>query len=164
MATRIRVDDIFKLSENFSLSDGVLIIPFAQKRKCKIKRVWTIEQQISCYPGNERLCPVSALLLYSTFAVFQRKENDEALFISSLGKKVSKATLARWVRDILLEAGIQAPAGSCRSASSSAAFLRSVPIDVILSSVGWSSDLVFFRHYHRFVGKRDTAANLLPVL
>jgi hypothetical protein len=164
MATRIRVDDIFKLSENFSLSNGVLIIPFAQKRKCKIKRVWTIEQRVSCYPGNERLCQVSALLLYSTFAVFQRKENDEALFISSLGKKVSKATLARWVRDILLEAGIQAPAGSCRSASSSAAFLRSVPIDVILSSVGWSSDLVFFRHYHRFVGKRDTAANLLPVL
>jgi protein-tyrosine-phosphatase len=116
------------------------------------------------YTGSERLCPINALLLYSTFAVFKRVPNEKALFVSSCGTRAAKATLAGWVRDLLLEAGIQAPAHSCRAASTSHAFVRKMDIVVILSSAGWSSDLVFFRHYQRVPRKVESAANLLPVM
>jgi site-specific recombinase XerD len=164
MATGLRVDDVFKLGEDFQLENGVLVIPFLGKRKRKINGVWSSEQRLAPYPGNERLCPQNALLLYATFAVPLRGPNEKALFISSTGKAAAKGTLGRWVRDILQDAGINAPAGTCRSASTSAAFSRNMSIDVIMSSAGWSSDLVFFRHYHRGVGKQVVSANLLPVL
>jgi site-specific recombinase XerD len=164
MATGIRVDDVHKLGEDFRLENGVFVIPFLGKRKCKINGQWTSEQRLAPYPGNERLCPGNALLLYATFAVPIRAPNVKSLFVSSKGQAAAKGTLCRWVKDILREAGIEAPAGSCRSASTSAAFSRNVSIDVIMSSAGWSSDLVFFRHYHRGVGKQLHAANLLPQL
>jgi site-specific recombinase XerD len=164
MATGMRVDDVFKMGEDFEVFNGTLVIPFIQKRKCKVKGVWTSSARVASYPGNERLCPITALLLYSTYAVFTRVPGEKALFVSSRGQKAAVATLAGWVKDILLEAGIKAPAHSCRSASTSHAFARQMPIDVILSSAGWSSDLVFFRHYQRVPRKTDSAANLLPVM
>ncbi len=164
MATGIRIDDAFKLGDDFVLDQGSFVIPFLEKRKCPIKKKWTKNQRIASYPGNERLCPGNALLLYATFSVTIRDPSEKFLFISSTGKRASKDTLARWVKDILLEAGIKAPAGSCRSATTSAAFLRKIPVSVILSSAGWSSDLVFFKHYQRQVTNRVLSANLLPVL
>jgi site-specific recombinase XerD len=164
MATGIRIDDAFKLGDDFSLENGDFVLPFLEKRKCPIKKKWTANQRISSYPGNERLCPGNALLLYATFSVTKRVPGEKFLFISSTGTRASKATLSRWVKDILVQAGIKATGGSCRSATTSAAFLRKVPIDIILSSAGWSSDLVFFRHYQRQVSRRVGSANLLPVL
>jgi site-specific recombinase XerD len=165
MATGIRVDGVHKLGEDFKLENGVFVIPFLGKRKRKIKGVWTAEQRIAQYPGNERLCPVNALMLYATFSVPIRQQGEKALFVSSTGKAASKDMLGRWVKDILHEANIHAPAGSCRLASTSAAFARKVSIDVIMSSdAGWSSDSVFFRHYQRGVGKHVFSANLLPQL
>jgi site-specific recombinase XerD len=164
LATGLRVGDMFLLGEDFSLSHGTFVIPFLGKRKRKIKGRWTTEQRISSYPGNERLCPGNALLLYATFSVPLRVQGEKALFISSTGRQASKATLGGWVKDILSDAGISATAGSCRSATTSAAFLRKVPIDVIMSSAGWSNDLTFFRHYQRDVAQNAFGANLLPVL
>jgi site-specific recombinase XerD len=164
MATGLRVDDVFKLSEDFSVEKGIMIIPFVEKRKCKVKGTWTSSVRVSAYPGNERLCPINAILLYSTFAVFKRASDEKALFISSTGSRAAKATLAGWVKNILADAGINATAHSCRAASTSHAFLRNISVDVILSSAGWSSDLVFFRHYQRVPRPVVSAANLLPVL
>jgi site-specific recombinase XerD len=164
MATGLRVGDAFLLGNDFSLSNGTFIIPFIGKRKRKIKGRWSTEQKISSYSGSERLCPGNALLLYATFSVTVRVPGEEALFISSTGRRAAKATLGGWVKDILFDAGISATAGSCRSAATSAAFLRKIPVDTILSSAGWSSDLTFFRHYQRDVGTSASGANLLPVV
>ncbi len=164
MATGMRVGDVFLLGEDFSLENGVFVIPFLGKRKCKVNGRWTTEQRISPYPGNERLCPGNALLLYATFSVPVRVPGEKALFISSTGERATKATLGRWVKDVLSKAGISATGGSCRSASTSDAFLRKVPVNVILSSAGWSSDLTFFRHYQRRAVVQNSPANLLPVL
>jgi site-specific recombinase XerD len=164
LATGLRVGDIFLMSEDFSLSHGTFVIPFLEKRKCKVKGRWTTEQRISEYPGSVRLCPVNAIMLYATYSVPIRVPGEKALFISSTGRRAAKATIAGWVRDLLSDAGITATAGSCRSASTSGAFLRKVNIDVILSSAGWSSDLTFFRHYQRTVVNPLSGANLLPVV
>jgi site-specific recombinase XerD len=132
MATGIRVDDVYKLSEDFSVEKGSMIIPFVEKRKCKVKGVWTSTIRISAYPGNERLCPINALLLYSRFAVFKREKDEKALFMSSTGSRAAKPTLAGWVKSLLAKAGSKATAHSCRAASTSHALLRNISIDVIL--------------------------------
>ncbi len=145
MATGCRVDDAMKMGKDFAWENGVFVIPFIAKRKCKIKGEWTQVQRVLPYSGSGRICPVNALLLYSTFAVPIQHVEENALFVSSTGKKAAKATLAGWIRDILREAGIEAPAGSCRSAATSNAHMRDIPIDQIMSSAGWSSSLIFFQ-------------------
>jgi hypothetical protein len=101
------------------------------------------------------------VLLYSTVAVSVQKSDEPASFVSSTGKKATKATLGRWIRDLLLEAGIKAPAGSCPSAATSAAYMREIPIDQIIRSAGWSSTLMFFKHYQRKVNPAFEGTNLL---
>jgi site-specific recombinase XerD len=164
MATGCRVDDAMKMGKDFAWENGVFVIPFIEKRKCKVKGEWTSVQRVLPYSGSGRICPVNALLLYSTFAVSVQKADENALFVSSTGKKAAKATLAGWIRDILREAGIQAPAGSCRSAATSNAHMRDIPIDQIMNSAGWSSSLIFFKHYQREVNPAFVGNNLLPPL
>lgn len=164
MATGLRIDDVFKMGEEFCFEDADFVIPFVEKRKCKIKGSWSLVQKLKRYNGSARLCPVTAILLYSTFAVTVKKPGVTALFVSSTGERASKATLSRWVKELLIEAKIDASGGSCRSASTSAAYIRSLPIDVILSSAGWSSRVTFFRYYQREVNENghEIATNLLP--
>jgi hypothetical protein len=80
-------------------------------------------QRITSYTGSTRICLVTALLLYTTFAVGIQDPTVKSLFVSSTGKKATKAMLGQRIKDILLEAGIKAPAGSCRSAATSAAYI-----------------------------------------
>jgi site-specific recombinase XerD len=164
MACGLRVDDLFKMGKDFSWENDVFVIPYLAKRKCRVKKVWTRVQRLTAYTGSQRICPVNALLLYSTFAVRVQNPKEPALFVSSRGTRATKATLGRWIRDILLEAGIRAPAGTCRSAATSAAYMRKIPVDTILSSAGWSSHLMFFKHYQREVNPAFVGTNLLPQL
>jgi integrase len=164
MATGCRVDDLLKMGMEFRWENGVFVIPFLKPRKSKVNGQWTLTQRLAPYTGSDRICPVSAILLYSTFAVAVQKPGEKFLFVSSTGKKAAKATLRRWVGDILLEAGIKAPAGSCRSAATSGAHIREIPIDAILRSAGWSLSLMFFKHYQREVDSAFVGTNLLPPL
>jgi integrase len=164
MATGCRVDDALKMGKDFCWERNNFVIAYLVPRKCKVKGQWTRTQRIAPYSGSGRICPINALLLYSTFAVAVQKADEPALFVSSTGSKAAKATLAHWIRDLLLEAGIEAPAGSCRSASTSAAYMRDIPIDQIMLSTGWSSLLMFFKHYHRKVNPAFQGSNLFPPL
>jgi integrase len=164
MATGCRVDDALKMGKDFCWERNDFVIPYLVPRKCKVKGQWTRTQRLASYSGSGRICPINAILLYSTFAVNVQKADEPALFVSSTGTKAAKATLARWIRDLLLEAGIKAPAGSCRSASTSTAYMRDIPIDQIMRSAGWSSSLMFFKHYHREMNPAFEGANLLPPL
>jgi hypothetical protein len=40
MATGMR-DDFFKMGDDFEVNAGVLTIPFLEKRKCKVRGMWT---------------------------------------------------------------------------------------------------------------------------
>jgi hypothetical protein len=104
------------------------------------------------------------LLLYLTFAVPIQKPEEPAMFVSSKGEKAAKATLGRWIRDVLQEAGIKAPVGTCRSAATSTAYMREIPINQIMNSANWSSSIMFFKHYHREVNPGFEGLNLLPPL
>lgn len=90
-----------------------------------------------------------------------RKMPSHSLFVSSTGFPASKDTLRRWVQDLLAKSGVFTSAGSCRSASTSAAFTRNLPIDVIMSSAGWSSASTFRKCYQREVLPSVASLNLL---
>jgi site-specific recombinase XerD len=108
MATGCRVDYALKMGKDFCWEREEFVIPYLVPRKCKVKGQWTRVQRIAQYSGSGRICPINAILLYSTFAVSVQKADEPALFVSSTGSKAAKATLARWVRDLLHEAGIKA--------------------------------------------------------
>jgi integrase len=160
LATGWRVDDLWKLANKMQVTDEESTFYFASRRKCKIKGKYTLSQSVRRFKTNERVCPVRALVRFRDRANVIRKESM-FLFVSSTGKRASKDTLRRWVQKILSQAGIQASAGSCRSASTSAACERNRSIDDIMKSAGWSSESTFRKFYHRKVVPSRMSLNLL---
>ncbi len=90
-----------------------------------------------------------------------RKSDEKFLFISSKGRRAHIDTLRHWVTELLHDSGIETLAGSCRSASSSAAVARDVDIDTVLKSAGWARESTFRRYYQRQVLKLNEGYNLL---
>jgi integrase len=161
LATGWRVDDVWKLDVKVEISDEAAIFFFREKRKCPVKKQWTLSQAVPRFRESERICPVKAISLFLERAQRVRKNSESPfLFVSTTGKRASKDTLRRWVIHLLLSAGIKASAGSCRSASTSAANAKNRSIDEILRSAGWSSESTFRRYYDRRVLKPVTPLNL----
>jgi site-specific recombinase XerD len=160
LATGWRVDDVWKLSTRLIVSEEDVTCFFAEKRKCRIRGTFTISQKIGRFDECVRVCPVRALIRFRDRALAIRKEKT-FLFISSTGLRASKDTLRKWVQILLEKAGIHASAGSCRSASTSAACEKKRSIDDILKSAGWSSENTFRTFYHRKVLPIQRPLNLM---
>ncbi len=157
LATGIRVSDAFNLSKNVTEEDGILKIPF----RLKGKTGWNAPKWVKRFPSCVRICPVRAILLYLDMTRDFRLAGEEALFISKLGKAASMDTLRIWVRKTLQSCGILATAGSCRSAATSSAVDRAVPIDEILDSANWASKNTFFTFYKREVKRQKIVPRTL---
>jgi site-specific recombinase XerD len=160
LATGWRVDDVWKLSNRVNVREDAATFFFVERRKCKIKGKFTLSQHVGRFLECERLCPIRALIRFQEKATKIRKD-EKFLFISSTGSRASKDTLRHWVEFILSKAGITDSAGSCRSATTSAACERKRSIDDIMNSAGWSSENTFRRFYHRQVMKAHVPLNLL---
>ena len=158
LATGIRVDCASKLSSQVPTGGEYCRIPFLLPRKTGNSE----PQVLKPFPENERLCPVKAIRHYLSLAKRIRATGEKFLFVSSRGKKAHIDTLRHWVVDLLEESGVKASAGSCRSAATSSAFLRSIPIDVILRSAGWARENTFRRYYQRQVLSEIICENLMP--
>jgi len=109
---------------------------------------------LDAFPSNENLCIVSHLKEYIQRTASLR--SDEGLFIGCIKphKHVARDTVSRWIKTVLKGAGIDITkfaAHSTRSASTSAAMCRDVPLETILQAAGWSSDKTFSRFYHKQV-------------
>ena len=79
-----------------------------------------------------------------------RSDSDRLLFISwKTHKNVSRPTLARWLKSVLLLAGIDPHFGahSFRGSGLSSAYFKGASIDQIISAGNWSSVSTFKRHY-----------------
>ncbi len=140
LATGWRVDDVWKLDCKVEWLEDSARFFFRERRKCPIKGSFTNSQTVGRFISDVRVCPVDAVHRFFQKAKEIRKLPSKSLFISSTGNAASKDTLRRWVIDLLAHVQIFDSAGSCRSASTSAAFLAgNRTIDEILSSAGWSS-------------------------
>ncbi len=151
LATGIRVDCASKMAAKVTMRENFCQIPFLLPRKTGHSE----PQRIRRYPNNERVCPVKAVEHFLSLAREVRKNDDQFLFISSKGSRAHIDTLRHWVIELLSETGIQTSAGSCRSASASAALANDEPIDSILKSAGWTRESTFRRYYHREVLSAD---------
>jgi site-specific recombinase XerD len=157
LATGIRVSDAHRLSRKMTKAGEVWMIPFLERRK-----TGPSPPQLVKPFSSPRLCPARALQRYLAIANPIRADGERFLFISSRGQRACVDTLRHWVVDLLEAAGIQAPAGSCRSASTSSAITRNVDVDQILKSAGWASESTFRRYYHRALKPVNDCASLLP--
>jgi site-specific recombinase XerD len=157
LATGIRVDCASKLSRTLVKREDVCNIAYLLRRKTGFSG----PQAIRCFTENPRLCPVLAIEHFLSLGAAIRKHDDLFLFISSSGTRAHIDTLRHWVQDLLKEAGIETSAGSCRSASTSAAVSREVDIDIVLKSAGWARESTFRRFYERKVAPTSAGFNLI---
>jgi site-specific recombinase XerD len=157
LATGIRVSDAHRLSKKMTKSGEVWIIPYLEARK-----TGPSPPQLVRAFSQARLCPARAIQRYLSIAQGIRKPNEKFLFISSRGTRADVDTLRTWVTELLEAAGITAPAGSCRSASTSAAVLRNMDIDQVLKAAGWARESTFRRYYQRGIHPLVNCETLLP--
>ena len=102
--------------------------------------------------------PDKKLCVYETLQAYLQEmrlcRSSQRLFISYIKpfKAVTSATIGRWIKTVLTQAGIDTnvfTAHSTRSASTSKAAAAAVPVDVILATAGWSTESTFRRFYKR---------------
>lgn len=83
------------------------------------------------------------------------------LFVNLRGKSrvASRTVIAGWVKSLLLQAGIDAAAGSVRSAVASKSWLNNCPLDEILARGNWKSQNTFTRYYCKQVVQTISASS-----
>lgn len=103
---------------------------------------------------NQNLDPVFWLQKLISLGQDRRSSGStDSLFVSIRGKAgpASKTVIAGWVKSVLRNAGIEASAGSFRSAVASRSWLDSESLDVIMSRANWRSSNTFKNFYRREV-------------
>ena len=120
--------------------------------------------QFKVYSKEPKLCVVDNLKEY----LLKTKDfrTHPALFLSMQKpyKPVSKDTISRWCKDIMLCAGIdtnQYTTHSSRSAASSYAKTKGVSLKNIVDSAGWSNEHTFARFYDKDVVPDVTIGQLM---
>ena len=112
------------------------------------------------YEPDKRLCVFSVLLHYIEMTK-QIRDNEQQLFISYRKPhgKVSKATIAGWIKRTMNSAGIDTvfKPHSTRAAASSAAKRKQVPLPEILAAAGWSSEKTFQMYYNKPLEKQNSS-------
>ena len=123
-------------------------------RKVKQTRLGSlgVKLSISKFRDDERLCVYSAVDTYLKTTEVLRTEKQ--LFVSHVKphKAVSKETISKWIKKVLDASGLDTSiyqAHSTRAASTSAAFERNLPLDIILQTAGWANEQTFASFYKK---------------
>lgn len=107
------------------------------------------------FTGDPRLCPVTCMKNYiqATDGLVDDRFGDGFLMSSRKPfKPIGASTVARWVKSLLKEAGVDVStfsAHSTRGAASSKAFNKGLLVETILKTGNWSTESIFFRFYKR---------------
>jgi hypothetical protein len=115
---------------------------------------------LKAYPPDRRLCVYTVLKEYLSRTRTLRNKGDDALLISYVKpfKAVTRDTVSRWVKTVMIRAGISDSFGShsVRAAVVSKANLSGVPLKDILERAGWSNQSTFAKFYNKKVVKDST--------
>ena len=110
-------------------------------------------------PGDIEVCPVSSLHLYLSKTAEKVCDLSQPKPVILTSRKPFRraclGTLGHWIKDILKKSGIdtdQFSAHSTRSASTSQACAKGVPMSEILKVANWSPGSTFERFYRRSQG------------
>lgn len=122
--------------------------------------------QLPFYTEDKTLCVVTCLRQYINSTVEFRCESDETdqllLCYQQPHGPAAKDTIARWLKTVLIRAGITnfAP-HSFRGASSSAMFKSGVAVQDILKVAGWSNVSTFKKFYNKPLESKDKSNTIL---
>ena len=116
---------------------------------------------IKAFNENNLVCPYYTLREYLG-RTLNIRGTHKFLFLTTRGEHhpISRATLRRWLVELLQEVGVDTArygSGSTRAAATSKALAEGAPLDMILSSGGWTRPSTFQRFYARPVGGRVLA-------
>ena len=114
---------------------------------------------------EEKLCVIQNLCTYLEKTRSLRTGPELFISYQKPYHAVSNDTIRRWVKDMMKKAGIDVSkyvTHSCRSAASSYAKAKKIPLKKILDSCGWSSERTFASHYDkRIVDDRTIGEQIL---
>ena len=111
--------------------------------------------ELEAFDQEPNLCVIRHLKAYVDKTSVHRGDTDSNQLLLSFQKPfkpVSKDTIARWIKNVLKDAGIDTTkfgAHSTRAASTSAAAKAGTPLEVILESAGWSNCGTFAKVYQK---------------
>lgn len=104
------------------------------------------------YVKNPKLCIFDTMKEYIKRTKYLRGTEDKLLISTQKPHKaVSQQTVSRWVKHIMLKAGINQRFGvhSTRAASTSTARLAGVPLNTIIRTAGWKNAGTFAKFYNK---------------
>ena len=114
---------------------------------------------------DKLLCPVTTLKDYlSRTAKYRQSHSRLFLAVVKPFKPVHKSTIARWIKTLIHEAGIDHNfnAHSVRGASATAATMQGMSVSDIMKVADWTSDNTFKTYYYRPV--EESSKSLLTSL
>lgn len=109
------------------------------------------------YPEDTSLCIVQTLGVYLQRTKELRQCDYLLISYAKPHKRISRDTIARWLKSMLTSAGVNVnkyKAHSIRSAAASNEKQRGVPIKDIMATVGWSSERTFAKFYDKDVNNK----------
>ena len=136
-----------------SSPEGITFLPSKPAKQTKAGKV-AKEFFFPKFGEKRILCPVDAVTQYIKRTEPLRRQNNTQLFIAHIKphSPVSSSTIARWLKTMLAQAGINTEvfkAHSTRGASVSAAAQTGMTTKDILQAADWSTDSVFQRFYYK---------------
>ncbi|KAK6054840.1 site-specific recombinase, phage integrase family [Cooperia oncophora] len=111
------------------------------------------------YEDNSLLCPVETLQQYlAATEAFRGREKALLLSYASPHRPISAATVARWIKTVLVEAGVGGDfsAHSTRSAGTSKAYKHGVSLETIMKAAAWAPGSSTFRNFYQREPLRDS--------
>ena len=146
--------------DNLTLTKNHLKLRFRTLLKHSRPGKHLAEITIKGYAPDRRTCVTTVLAEYLLRTRNLRHSNQLFLSYMRPHKPVTKDTIARWVKTVLVYSGIDTnifTAHSTRAAATTKAKLRNVPLGTILKTAGWSSDKTFAKYYDKSAGGVDMA-------
>ena len=116
------------------------------------------------YTPDRRLCVITTLkeYLHRTSAI--RGDNTKLLLTTRLPvRPASRATISRWTKSVMCDAGIDMnifSTHSTRSAATSRAAAH-LPLNTIIRTIGWANTSIFAKFYKKPIACPDAFSNVL---
>ena len=138
--------------ENMYLTDEECTFVFDEVLKHSRPNYFQKPIRFRAFPQNISLCSLMTIKDYLNYRL--TKSNDQGFFIINTKpyKQCTPDTIARWIKTTMQGAGIDSgifQPHSVRTASTSAAKRRGVPLSVIIDSANCSNRNTFEKHYNK---------------
>ena len=154
LLTGQRVQSLYLLDiRNITINKSKIKIRYGDLLKQTRPGFQLAELTIKAYAPDKRLCLVWLMTEYMN-RVKPLRDNSNRLFLTTQPpyREASKQTIARWIKQVLVKAGLDLDIfspHSTRSAATNKAKSGNIPLATILKTAGWSNHSTFAKYYEK---------------